>query len=254
MARAIGLQKQLCRRSGTQQRRCWRKPKAGSAQLVPPVRGSSSSSGSQKSTLDRIVNSIPGIDADTGTLQLQKDGQALLNPVQGSRRLSNYFWATVVTAGASGFFINGLSSYFGKDLAWFTDAQSIQFVPQGLVLCFYGTAGLLLASYLWLTILWDVGGGYNEFDKSTNTMRIFRRGFPGKNRRVVVDAPLDDVKSVKVDVQEGLNPRRALYVSAKGRADLPLTRIGTPIPLDVLEDQAAELARFLQVPIEGGKR
>ena len=201
-----------------------------------------------------MVSALPGVDADTGALELQRDGQSLLNPVQGSRRLSNYFWASVVTAGASGFLLNGLSSYLNRDLAWFTDAQSTQFVPQGLTLCFYGTAGLLLASYLWLTILWDVGGGYNEFDKSANLMRIFRRGYPGKNRRVVVDAPLEDVKSIKVDVQEGLNPRRALYVSAKGRADLPLTRIGTPIPLDVLEGQAAELARFLQVPIEGNNR
>lgn len=205
----------------------------------------------EEGVVERIIKRLPELDASTGEVRLEKDGQALVNPVQGSRRLSNFFWAAVVTTGGSGFLVNGLSSYVGRDLAWFTDARSIQFVPQGLVLCFYGTAGLLLATYLWLTILWDVGGGYNEFDKEQNRMRIFRRGYPGKNRRVIVDTPLDDIRGVRVDVREGINPRRALYVSIKGRADIPLTRIGTPIPIDKLEEQAAQLARFLQVPIEG---
>ena len=30
---------------------------------------------------------------------------------------------------------------------------------------FYGVAGLTLALYLWLTIAWDIGAGYNEFNK-----------------------------------------------------------------------------------------
>jgi hypothetical protein len=41
---------------------------------------------------------------------------------------------------------------------------------------FYGVAGSLLATYLWLTINWDVGAGYNEFNKEEGIMRIFRYG------------------------------------------------------------------------------
>ena len=41
------------------------------------------------------------------------------------------------------------------------------FLPQGLVMSFYGVAGLTLALYLWLTIAWDVGSGYNEFNKAS---------------------------------------------------------------------------------------
>jgi hypothetical protein len=37
----------------------------------------------------------------------------------------------------------------------------------------------------------------------------------------------------------------------KGKPDIPLTRIGEPIPLGELERKAAELASFLQVSIEG---
>jgi hypothetical protein len=54
-----------------------------------------------------------------------------------------------------------------------------------------------------------------------------------------------------VDIKEGLNPRRALYLRLKGKKDIPLTRVGQPLPLSELENQGAELARFLGVPLEG---
>jgi hypothetical protein len=37
----------------------------------------------------------------------------------GSRRLSNIFWATVVTLGGLGFFLTGLSSFFKTNLLFF---------------------------------------------------------------------------------------------------------------------------------------
>jgi hypothetical protein len=61
-----------------------------------------------------------------------------------------------------------------------------------------------------------------------------------------------DVQSIRVDIKEGLNPRRALYLRVKDRRDVPLTRVGTTaIALSELENQGAELARFLGVPLEG---
>ncbi len=116
---------------------------------------------------------------------------------------------------------------------------------------FYGVAGLLLAAYLWLTIAWDLGGGYNEFNKETGQVKIFRWGFPGKNRRVEVDLKTADVQAVKVTLREGVNPRRSLYLRAKGMRDIPLTRVGQPMTLAELENEAAGLARFLSVPLEG---
>lgn len=116
---------------------------------------------------------------------------------------------------------------------------------------FYGFAALGLATYLWLVITLDVGGGYNEFDKASKRVRIVRSGFFGQNRRIEIDQPLTDVTAIRVDIKEGLNPKRALYLRLKGRPDIPLTRVGQPIPLSELENQGAELARFLQVPLEG---
>lgn len=73
----------------------------------------------------------------------------LIDPVEGAKRFSNYFWAGVVSIGATGFLITGASAYFEHNLVFFLDASEIKFFPQGLVMSFYGVAGSLLATYLW---------------------------------------------------------------------------------------------------------
>jgi hypothetical protein len=187
----------------------------------------------------------------TVTTTTNKSDRLLHQKVLGSRRLSNYWWATIVTMGATGFLLAGISSYLGINLLIVTDPAQLIFFPQGLVMGLYGTAGLLLALYLWLVITWDVGGGYNEFDRVSEKIKIFRWGFPGKNRRIEIDCGTKDIQCVRIDMKEGLNPRRALYLRAKGRRDIPLTRVGQPLSLKDLEVQGAELARFLEVPLEG---
>jgi hypothetical protein len=181
----------------------------------------------------------------------QSASSILHQKVLGSRRFSNYWWATVVSIGATGFLLAGISSYLKINLLLVSDPTQLLFVPQGLVMGLYGTAGLLLALYLWLTILWDVGGGYNEFNRESGTIKFFRWGYPGKNRRIELDCRIEDVQSVQVDVREGINPRRALYLRVKGRRDIPLTQVGQPLSLQNLEVQGAQLARFLGVPLEG---
>lgn len=185
------------------------------------------------------------------TINRGENENLLKQTVLGSRRFSNYLWATIVTVGATGFLLAGISSYLQVNLLFLSDPTQLVFVPQGLVMGLYGIAGLLLSLYLWLAILWDLGGGYNEFDKSKDKIKIFRWGFPGKNRRIEIESPMQDVQSVIIDIKEGLNPRRALYLKVKGRRDIPLTRVGQPLSLKELEIQGAELARFLGVPLEG---
>ena len=58
-------------------------------------------------------------------------------------------------------------------------------------------------------------------------------------------------EAVKVEVRDGLNPRRRLALKVQGRRDMPLTRVGEPMPLADLELSGAQLARFLGVPLEG---
>ena len=187
----------------------------------------------------------------TVSTTINKSENILSQKVLGSRRFSNYWWASIVTMGASGFFLASISSYLKVNLLIVTDATQLIFVPQGLVMGLYGAAGLLLAAYLWLVVLWDLGGGYNEFNRETGTLKIFRWGFPGKNRQIQIDGRISDVQSVRIVIKEGLNPQRALYLRVKGRRDIPLTRVGQPLSLADLETQGAELARFLGVSLEG---
>ena len=171
--------------------------------------------------------------------------------VLGSRRFSNYWWASVLFGGGIGFLLTGISSKLQTNLLPFVNYQDIQFFPQGLVMSFYGIIALILSLYLGACILWSVGGGFNEFNKKEGFVRIFRWGFPGKNRRIELVYSLKEIDCIKVDLQEGLNPRRSIYLRLKGKRDILLTRIGQPLTLEEIEKQAAELAKFLQVGLEG---
>jgi hypothetical protein len=102
-----------------------------------------------------------------------------------------------------------------------------------------------------LTIALDVGAGYNEFNKNTGEITVFRWGFIGKNRQIELKCKTSETQAVRVELREGLNPKRALYLKVKGRRDVPLTAVGQPMPLSELENKGAELARFLAVPLEG---
>jgi hypothetical protein len=177
--------------------------------------------------------------------------QSLYYTVPGARRLSNYIWGTILTVGGIGFLLTGLSCYFNFSILPFIKIDTIQFFPQGLVMCFYGVLAISLSIYIWLIILWDLGQGFNEFNTETGEIRIFRWGFPGKNRRIDLKYLISDVQSIRVEINEGLNPRRVIYLKLRGNREIPLTRAGQPISIQELENQAAELARTLQVSLEG---
>lgn len=170
--------------------------------------------------------------------------------IPGSRQFSNYWWGTVIFLGGLGFVAAGVSSYLKIDLLPFLSSKSILFFPQGLVMCFYGILGLLFSSYLWFALFWSVGSGFNEFNKKKGFVRIFRWGFPGKNRRVDISYKVDSIEAIRVEIREGINPRQTIYMQIKGNRDIPLTRLGQPIALEEIETEAADLARFLKVSLE----
>lgn len=172
----------------------------------------------------------------------------LEQPVLGSRRVSNVLVALVVTTGGLGFALTSASSFFGVDLLPIGHPAELALVPQGLVMGLYGLAAILLATYLWTVIAIDVGAGSNRFDRASGSATISRRGF---RQQIDVQIPLRDIQAVKVEVRDGLSPRRRIALRVQGRRDMPLTRVGEPMPLADLELSGAQLARFLGVPLEG---
>nr|YP_010178263.1 Ycf4 [Impatiens monticola]YP_010179041.1 photosystem I assembly protein Ycf4 [Impatiens mengtszeana]YP_010242400.1 Ycf4 [Impatiens chlorosepala]QTJ25532.1 Ycf4 [Impatiens chlorosepala]QUV73947.1 Ycf4 [Impatiens monticola]QUV74036.1 Ycf4 [Impatiens monticola]QUV75258.1 photosystem I assembly protein Ycf4 [Impatiens mengtszeana]WCD59914.1 Ycf4 [Impatiens chlorosepala] len=170
--------------------------------------------------------------------------------IVGSRKISNFCWAFIVFLGSLGFLLTGTSSYLGINLISFFPSQQIIFFPQGLIMCFYGIAGLFISSYLWCTISWNVGSGYDRFDKKEGIVSIYRWGFPGKNRRIFLRFLIKDIQSVRIEVKEGIYARRVLYMEIRGQGAIPLTRTDENLTPREIEEKAAELAYFLRVPIE----
>nr|YP_009477310.1 photosystem I assembly protein ycf4 [Pleonotoma albiflora]AVM81858.1 photosystem I assembly protein ycf4 [Pleonotoma albiflora] len=170
--------------------------------------------------------------------------------IAGARKLSNFFWALTVFLGSLGFLLVGTSSYLGRDLISFVTSQQIPFFPQGIVMLFYGIGGLFISAYLWFTISWNVGSGYDRFDRKKGLVCIFRWGFPGKNRRIFLRFCIKDIQSVRIRVKEGPSARRVAYIDIRGRGVLLLTRTDENLTPQEVEEEAVELAYFLRVPIE----
>ena len=187
----------------------------------------------------------------------------------GERRLSHYWWTFIVFLGSCGFLAVGLSSYYAQFLTGrtediplnrdispffllsgpFLNGKDISFFPQGLCLSFYGGLGFLLSLYWLFLILWNVGGGCNEFNKKKGLLRIFRWGYPGKTRRIDLSYSLKDIEAITVEVKQGIDDQRTIYLKLKEKRKIPITGIGEPLTFKEIEKQASELAHFLDVCI-----
>jgi len=142
--------------------------------------------------------------------------------ITGSRNLGSFLIMFILFFAGLGFFLAGLSSYFQINLLKITDTSEITFVPQGIAMLFYGTGGLGFAIYIFLTIIWNIGSGYNEFSKEDNLVRIIRLGFPGKNRQIFLSYEFKNIKNLKFLIKQGLNPRCNILLVLKDKREIPL--------------------------------
>lgn len=170
--------------------------------------------------------------------------------ITGSRRLSNYWWAIIIGLGSLGFMLAGLSSYFKINLLPFTNTNQFLFIPQGITMVLYGTIGIFIDLYLWLLIIWNIGAGYNEYNKKKGTVSLFRWGFPGKDRRIEIIYPIEEIQVIKLEIKQGLNPRHSIYLKIQGKKEIEITPIGYLLPISVVEEKAASLSSFLNIPLD----
>ena len=177
-------------------------------------------------------------------------GQIRQDKIVGSRRFSNYFWAFLLLIGGIMFLLAGTSSYFKVNLLPFANTTELVFIPQGIVMMFYGTLSFGLSLYIIATLFWDIGSGYNEYNKMENLVKVVRKGFPGKNREILLTYPLNNIRSIGIKISEGLNPQRIMYLCLKDERKIPLTPVQQPDSISDLEDQAADLAKFLDLKLE----
>lgn len=170
--------------------------------------------------------------------------------IVGSRRFSNYFWSFFLFFGGIGFLLAGISSYFKINLLPFANPTELVFIPQGLVMMFYGTLSFGMSIYIITTVLLDIGSGYNEYNRVENLVKIVRKGFPGKNREILLTYPLSNIRAIGIKITEGLNPTRSIYLCLKDERKIPLTPVQEPTSISNLEEEAASLAKFLDLKLE----
>ena len=168
----------------------------------------------------------------------------------GSRRFSNYFWAVLLLIGGLLFLLAGISSYLKINLVPFANTTKLVFIPQGIVMMFYGTLSFGLSLYIITTLFWDIGSGYNEYNKIESLVKVVRKGFPGQNREILLTYPFNNIQSIGIKISEGLNPQRTIYLCLKDERKIPLTPVQQPDSISDLEDQAADLAKFLDLKLE----
>lgn len=103
----------------------------------------------------------------------------------------------IILGGAISFLTVGISSYLKYDLIPFLKSEDIIFFPQGLTMCFYGFCGIIVSINQIMILGIGVGEGFNEFDKSKEIMRIFRKGMNGEKSDINIIYSLKEILRIK---------------------------------------------------------
>ena len=151
------------------------------------------------------------------------DNEIRQDKIVGSRRFSNYFWSFLLFLGGVGFLLAWMSIYFKINLLPFANPTELVFIPQGLVMMFYGTLSFGISIYTITTVLLDIGSGYNEYNRVDSLVKIVRKGFPGKNREILLTYPLSNIRAIGIKITEGLNPTRSINLCLKDARKIHLT-------------------------------
>lgn len=188
----------------------------------------------------------------------KRSKEVLIYSITESRKISNIFSALIIFLGSLGLLLVAISSYLGMDLFLFSEEMSnLPFIPQGATMAFYGIGGLFISFYLWWILLWNIGGGFDIFDKKKKEVCFLRWGFPGKNRRIIIKIPMTEIQSIRIitGVQERgiftrtLTYESIVYMETIEQGFIPLTRIEDNLTPPEIANKAGELAFFLGVPL-----
>lgn len=167
--------------------------------------------------------------------------------IKGSRNWSTYFIVLLMYLGGFGFFVVGVSSYYQTNFLSFLQAANLVFIPQGILMVFYGSLGLLVGSFLLATLIWDVGHGVNIYSQTEKLIYIIRQGFPGKGQEICITYSFSEIDAIELEIREGLNSRQSIFLCLKDKRRIPLRTTQVPVKISVLETQAINLSEFLGV-------
>lgn len=188
----------------------------------------------------------------------KKNGKIILysEPIYGGRRFNNFIAVVLLFLFGLGFFIAGISSYFHTNIIPLRDFSTIEFLPQGILLLFYGTCSSLLSILITSLIVWDIGSGTNIYDIENQVVRVSRRGFPKiidlriQQENFYLVYSFNEIDSLELDIIGGINPKRVIFLGLKDGRRIPLTPSNEFSSLSFLENRAIFLAKFLQMDLK----
>jgi hypothetical protein len=159
----------------------------------------------------------------------------------------------------NGFFITGLSSYlnFQQQTFLIFNFTEIEYLPQGILLIFYGTCSILLSLLIFWLINLDLGSGVNTYDIESKVIRITRKNFPVfsnkfelKSSNIYLVYPFSQILKIELELLSGLNPKRVIYLILKDNRRIPLTLSNQLDELSFLEERAIFIAKILKVDLK----
>nr|ALP13674.1 Ycf4 [Karenia brevis] len=170
-------------------------------------------------------------------------------PQRGARNTSNLIFSILLTLGGLGFFLTGLSSFFKYNLIFLTNVSEIAFLPQGIVLLLYGTIGLTLGSFLFLTFYWNLGAGYNLYCTKKKAVLFYRTRFPGRktNNPLLLKFPFATINSLGLKRGTALSPDNSVIAYTSNGSKFPLMYTDT---MEVARNSAMTLAYLMNCPVD----
>lgn len=189
----------------------------------------------------------------TNNFQEEINKNILFEKIEETDKNIKYLINLVMFLGSVGFTITGISSYLNKDILSFLEIKNIIFFPQGLTMLIYGTLGFIFSINQLKILIQEVGEGYNEFNKETGKMTLFRKGTSNdKKSDIKIIYPLNDIESIKIEVKTDLfNTKQRIYICNKNKIELPIFQPDRPLKIKELEEKGIKIASFLRVPIKG---
>jgi hypothetical protein len=193
------------------------------------------------------------LESDTTQEQIIEYSQV----VNGTKIFSNYFWLIVLFTFGVGFLSRGLGSFLAYKAINIDSFSNIDYLPQGILLTFYGSCALILSSILVSFLSFNIGAGKNRFDLKNQKVIITRQGSPFFTSRLILgqkklkfQCSFDSIQNIEFAIIDGLNPRRCIFLNTKDGTRVPLTPSNNLRDLKILEEEAIFISKLVKTDLK----
>jgi len=169
----------------------------------------------------------------------------LVEKILSSKNRENVLLSSFLTLIGIGYFLAGTSSFYNVSYLPFSECKIISFIPQGIIMVFYGTLGIFLGVFINLsTLCFKVGLGVNVYNQTREKLIVSRKlfpSFPRKETKLCCVVSFFEVVSLRVSLTYGKEGR--LRPCKKGGNVVALSEEGDKYSICYLK--GSKLVRYL---------